>query len=146
MQRKDKQTALTTAQTSVKTLSADITLIDEQLSSNMQESLAVTSLRPGEYSVLNRFGDQRSVLSNLFSNPRDYVYVVASRSGGKSHTARWDEKGNDWRCDCESGFRRGYCWVTDAVRKGVKIDKNSNPYVTDERGSTHEVARFLRQV
>lgn len=145
-QRKTKAVSLDLAKRNVETLSADLTLIDQQLAENLRESLAISSLRVGEYNVLNRFGDQKSILSTLFANPRDYVYVVQSRSGGKSHTSRWDEQTNDWRCDCESGFRRGYCWVTDGIRKGVKLDKSNNPYIVDEQGRSHEVARFLRQV
>lgn len=145
MQLKQKQTEKTELVTKLKAIDADISLINQQLSANLTEVLAISNLREGEYAVVGRFGDQK-VITSLFSRPRDYVYVVASRSGGRSHTTRWDERDNKWRCDCESGINRGWCWVTRGVNSGVQLDFRKNPYITDENGRRHDVARFLRQV
>jgi len=107
---------------------------------------AARKLHADTYTLVDRFGSQKPQFSSLFSNPRDYVYVAQSRSGGVSHTARIDEQSLTWRCDCKSGAIRGACWFTKAIVKGVKLDLNGNPYVVDENGNSHDVARFKRQV
>lgn len=145
-QRKTKAAALAENKAQVAALEADIRFIDQQLADNLTESLAISSLRAGEYEIITRFGDQKPVFTSLFSTPQDFVYIVGSRSGGKSHTARWDEQDNDWRCDCESGHNRGWCWVTSGIKHGVRLDAKSNPFITDEKGTRHPVARFKRQV
>ncbi len=76
----------------------------------------------------------------------DYVYVVPSRSGGRSHTARYE--GTAWRCDCEGAQNRQYCWVTKALAyPGVRTAiGTSQPYITDEKGKSLDVQRYVKAV
>jgi hypothetical protein len=134
------------AEEKVRTAEADLTLIDQQLRENLKEQLTIDRLRVGDYEVVG--SAERPAMRTLFGNilPQEYVYVAASRSGGKSHTTRWDEQTKDWRCDCDGGHNRGWCWVTQGVRRGVKLDPGRKPFIVDERGKSHDVALFRREV
>jgi hypothetical protein len=134
------------AEDRVKAAEADLKLIDQQLQENLKEQLTISRLRTGDYEVVG--SPSRPVITSLFGKPlpQEYVYITASRTGGRSHTTRWDEKASQWRCDCEGGYNRGYCWVVKGIQRGIKHDTSGRPYIIDEKYKSHPMASFKREV
>jgi hypothetical protein len=125
---------------------SDLKVFKDDVTAKWNVYDAARRVKADTYALVDRFGSQKPAFTSLFSNPKDYVYVAQSRTGGMSHTARIDEGTGNWRCDCKGGTIRGACWLTKAIQKGVKLDLSGNPFVVDESGKSRDVARFKRQV
>jgi hypothetical protein len=105
------------------------------------------SVRAGSSITIDLSGHPKAILDDPDDErPKGWQnfmgYSIPSRSGrGKTHDICVNGSPSSpmtaMSCSCPAFKFRGYCWATDALRKGVRFDRTSHPFILDEKGVEH---------